>query len=37
MLRFYDLDCKLISEKGEFELSTGYADHLILTKKFELI
>ena len=35
-LRFYDIDCNFISEPGKFELSTGYADHLILTKTFEL-
>ncbi len=31
MLRFYDARCNCISEAGEFEISTGYADHLILT------
>ena len=36
MLRFYDFNCNFISEAGEFELSTGYADHLILTKSFIL-
>ena len=36
MLRFYDAECNLISEPGEFTLSTGYADNLILTQKFEL-
>lgn len=36
MLRFYDFDCNFISEPGEFTLSTGYADHLILTKNFVL-
>lgn len=36
-LRFYDFDCNFISEPGKFELSTGYADHLILTKSFELV
>lgn len=36
MLRFYDFNCNFISEPGEFELSTGYADHLILTEKFLL-
>ncbi len=36
MLRFYDFDCSFISEAGEFTLSTGYADNLILTKKFTL-
>jgi beta-glucosidase len=36
MLRFYDFDCNFISEAGEFELSTGHADNLLLTKKFNL-
>ncbi|MBQ9112082.1 MAG: beta-glucosidase BglX [Clostridia bacterium] len=36
MLRFYDLDCNHISEPGEFTLSTGCADHLVLTKSFTL-
>ncbi len=36
-LRFWNFDCELVSEPGEFELSTGYADHLLLTKKFELL
>ena len=35
-LRFWDFDCQYGSEPGTFELSTGYADHLILTKTFEL-
>lgn len=37
MLRFYDFDCNLISEAGEFTLSTGYADHLILSQHFCLL
>ena len=37
MLRFPDNQNKFISEKGVFEISTGYADHLILTGKFSLI
>lgn len=37
MLRFYDQNCNFISEKGEFTLSTGCADNLILTQKFELV
>ncbi len=37
MLRFYDFDCNFISEAGEFTLSTGYADNLILTRQFNLI
>ncbi len=36
MLRFYDMDCNFISEPGEFTLSTGHADNLILTKSFTL-
>ncbi len=35
-LRFYDGNCKHISEAGEFQFSAGYADHLILTKSFWL-
>ena len=37
MLRFYDFKCNFISEPGEFTLSTGYADNLILTKSFRLV
>ena len=36
MLRFYDAACRWVSEPGEFNLSTGYADHLILTRAFTL-
>lgn len=36
MLRFYNLNCEHISEPGEFTLSTGCADNLILTKSFNL-
>ena len=35
-LRFWNFECRFVSEPGEFELSTGYADHLILTKTFQL-
>lgn len=35
-LRFWDFDCVFRSEPGAFELSTGYADHLILTRSFTL-
>lgn len=35
-LRFYDFECREISEPGRFELSTGWADHLILTRTFEM-
>lgn len=37
MLRFYDQNCNFVSEAGGFTLSTGYADNLILTQKFELV
>ena len=37
MLRFWDNENKFISEPGEFKISTGYADHLVLTKGFSLI
>ena len=36
MLRFYGANCEWISEPGAFDISTGYADHLILTKRFTL-
>ncbi len=36
MLRFYNANCEFVSEPGEFEVSTGYADHLILTQRFTL-
>ena len=35
-LRFFNMEGKEISEPGEFRISTGYADHLILTKSFLL-
>ena len=35
-LRFWNFECKEVSEPGEFELSTGYADHLLLTERFTL-
>ena len=35
-LRFWNFECKEVSEPGEFELSTGYADHLLLTETFTL-
>lgn len=37
MLRFWNNENKFVSEPGEFNLSVGYADHLILTKSFKLI
>ena len=36
MLRLVDTQCRTVSENGEFELSTGYADHLLLTTVFTL-
>ena len=35
-LRLWNFDCREVSEPGIFELSTGWADHLLLTKTFEL-
>ncbi len=35
-LRFWNFDCRYVSEPGLFEISTGYADHLLLTKTFTL-
>ena len=35
-LRFFDPDGNEFSEPGEFLISTGYADHLILTESFFL-
>ena len=35
-LRFWDFNCKEISEPGDFELSVGCADHLLLTHRFTL-
>lgn len=35
-LRFWNNENKLVSESGEFNVSTGYADHLIYTKSFIL-
>lgn len=35
-LRFYDFNAREISEPGVFELSTGWADHLLLTERFTL-
>ena len=35
-LRIWDRDDRHVSEPGDFEISTGYADHLLHTKKFTL-
>ncbi len=37
MLRFVDAQNHFVSEAGDFEIYTGYADHLLLTKTFTLI
>lgn len=37
MLRFWNQENKFVSEPGKFQLSTGYADHLIHTKEFTLV
>ena len=37
MLRFWNAENEFASEPGEFKISTGYADHLILTKNFCLM
>ena len=36
-LRFYNFACEFVSEPGWFELSCGWADHLLCTQRFELI
>ena len=36
-LRFYNMEGREVSERGEIRLSTGYADHLILTESIEII
>ena len=36
MLRFWNNEQKFVSEPGEFELFTGYADHLMYQKNFVL-
>ena len=36
MLRFWNPDNQFVSEPGEFQISTGYADHLLHTKSFYL-
>ena len=36
-LRYYNFDCQYVSEKGEFELMVGYANHFVLKDKFRLV
>ena len=35
-LRFWNFECRHVSEPGRFEISTGFADHLLLTETFDL-
>lgn len=35
-LRFWNNDNEFVSEPGEFRISSGYADHLVLTESFYL-
>ena len=37
MLRLWNARNEFVSEKGEFTVSVGYADHFVFTEKFELI
>ncbi len=37
MLRFWDADCNLISEAGDFDLFVGYADNQYIKDSFKLI
>lgn len=37
MLRFWNAECELVSEKGEFKLFVGYADHPYIKDSFELV
>ena len=37
MLRYYNFDCEYISEKGEFSLMVGYANHFALKENFRLV
>lgn len=37
MLRYYNFDCEFVSEKGDFELMVGYANHFALKERFKLI
>ena len=36
MLRFYDAECNLVSEAGDFDLFVGYADHPYIKESFRL-
>lgn len=37
MLRYWNFDCEFVSEKGEFQLMVGYANHFALRDKFRLV
>jgi len=37
MLRYWNFKNEFVSEKGEFEIFAGYADHKILSDTFELV
>ena len=37
MLRYYNFDCEYVSEKGEFQLMVGYANHFVLKENFKLV
>ena len=37
MLRYYNFDCEYVSEKGEFQLMVGYANHFALKESFRLV
>ena len=37
MLRFYNMEGKHISEKGDFTLMIGHADNFVLTEQFKLV
>ena len=36
-LRYWNFDCEFVSEKGEFRLMVGYANHFVLTDTFRLV
>lgn len=36
MMKFWNNENQFVSEAGEFKISTGYADHLVLTKSIIL-
>ena len=36
-LRYHNFNCEYVSEKGDFTVSVGYADHMKFTEKFTLV